>query len=68
MTVTFLALSRIQMHQKQVKLRLTKTSRGKKALGKIGFELVLNYFETGFKMAWNLVGVNKIRQYGFDQM
>ena len=29
---------------KQVKLRLTKTSRGKKAPSKIGFELVLNLF------------------------
>ena len=28
--------------KKQVKLRLTKTSRGKKALGKIDFELVFN--------------------------
>ena len=28
---------------KQAKLRLTKTSRGKKALGKIGFELVFNW-------------------------
>ena len=31
-------------NKKQVKLRLTKTSRGKKALGKIGFELVLSWF------------------------
>ena len=30
----------VALQRKQVKLRLTKTSRGKKALGKIGIELV----------------------------
>ena len=38
---------------KQVKLDLTKTSRGKKALSKIGFELVLNWFSTGFELIFN---------------
>ena len=32
------------LRHKQVKLRSTKTSRGKKAFSKIGFELVLDYF------------------------
>ena len=45
----------------KVKLRLTKTSRGKKALSKIGFELVwtsfkqvLNWLLTGFELVLNL--------------
>ena len=53
---------------KQVKLRLTKTSSGKKALGKtvttgfklilnFGFELASNWCWTGFELVLSLFGI-----------
>ena len=45
--------NKLNSSMKQVKLRLTNTSRGKKALSKTastGFELVLNWFCTGFEL------------------